>query len=287
MSEHDPRERIAYEGELEPVFARVGEVYHLGGALGHEVVMTGYEDLNVVLNTESGKHFAKVFSADRTPDEVTRFGNIMSAVLGQGVQHPDIYQQNHQLIYTDQESRLSMVVMKHVEGRTFYDTGQVPDDEELRQIMRQAVLINSVPIKPPFLYDSWAVQSLQDVFEPIKTRIPSEDAELIEGALTDFAGIDQARLPHCFVHGDLVKSNILKGDDSKIYILDFSVSNWYPRIQELAVIVGNLLNSEETTEPYLDTLKKAVKFYVSEGGELTEKEVKVLPAFARAASAAE
>ncbi len=41
-----------------------------------------------------------------------------------------------------------------------------------------------------------------------------------------------------------VEGNTIKGDDGKIYIIDFSVANWYPRIQELAVMAANLLHEK-------------------------------------------
>lgn len=72
-----------------------------------------------------------------------------------------------------------------------------------------------------------------------------------------------------------------------MYIVDFSVANWYPRIQELAVIIANLLNDEYGNRTYTDNLKQVVRLYIEEGGELAEEEVRALPAYARVAYAAE
>ncbi len=67
--------------------------------------------------------------------------------------------------------------------------------------------------------------------------------------MSSFQKLARMRLlcQRAFVHGDFTKANVLKGNDSKIYILDFSVSNWYPRMQELAVIAANLLHDEKHT----------------------------------------
>ncbi len=53
----------------------------------------------------------------------------------------------------------------------------------------------------------------------------------VEQAMARYAEILVDDLPHTFVHGDFTKANVLNGDDGKVYILDFSVANWYPRIQ--------------------------------------------------------
>jgi Ser/Thr protein kinase RdoA (MazF antagonist) len=92
-------------------------------------------------------------------------------------------------------------------------------------------------------------------------------------------------LPHAFVHGDIIKTNTLKGEDGKIYILDFSVANWYPRVQELAVIVANLLHDKNT--PGLEAQCRLVADEYSDFTSLTVTERKHLPTCALAAIAME
>ena len=57
------------------------------------------------------------------------------------------------------------------------------------------------------------------------------------------------------------KDNVMKGNDGKIYILDFSVTNWYPRIQELAVIVANLLYDENSNLSLRDKTESVSEMY--------------------------
>lgn len=94
-------------------------------------------------------------------------------------------------------------------------------------------------------------------------------------------------MPHCFVHGDITKSNTIKSEDGTLYVIDFSVANWYPRIQEIAVIVGNLLSAEGSEGSLLEILKLVVTKYVEQGGILMTEEMEALPAYVRAAYAME
>lgn len=287
MSVHDPRSRISYTGELGPVFERAAHAYRLGDFQSYEVVPVGYEDFNAALRTTEGKFFAKVFFSDRTDPEIDRWEAMMHAVIDGRVSHPHLYSAHGEFVYNDQKSDLSMAAMDFIEGETFFDLKRTPTSEELVLILRQAVLVNDIDHKPDYLPDSWAIPNIKETYAPIKDKIQVEDSELIEKALAELDGVNINKLPHCFVHGDFTKSNILLGNDGEVYILDFSVSNWYPRIQELAVIVGNLLNSTEESESFYDVLKKVVRGYVEQGGKLTDREMDALPAYCRAAYASE
>lgn len=71
-----------------------------------------------------------------------------------------------------------------------------------------------------------------------------------------------------------------------MYILDFSISNWYPRIHELAVIVANLLYNEHEE---FELLKKSKTISDKYGrlNPLSDEECKHLPSYALATVAME
>ena len=51
------------------------------------------------------------------------------------------------------------------------------------------------------------------------------------------------------------------GKDGKPYILDFSVSNIYPRIQEIAIMAGNLMYDKERQTSLQERINKIVTIY--------------------------
>lgn len=123
------------------------------------------------------------------------------------------------------------------------------------------------------------------MFEKVKQYIEPEDLALVEQVIAAYDAIPVNDLPHSFVHGDFTKANVIKGEDGKIYILDFSVANRYPRIQELAVIVANLLH--DNSEATLEQKCQQVAEEYSEFSLLTDEERKHLPAYALAGVAME
>lgn len=287
MTEQDPHLRLEYEGSMEPVFKGAARAFNIGKFKDYEVVPIGYEDFNAIVRTNEGTYFSKVFAGYRSADDVGRYKNIMQAVVQAGVSHPRFYEAENSLVYTDGDTGLSMVVMDFVSGKTFYEMERTPSQNELHQILSQTVAINKIPHRPPYLEDSWAIPNLKETYALVKDSVGDEDKKVIEKVVEDLERVDIAALPHSFVHGDIVKSNVLKGDDGKMYILDFSVANWCPRIQELAVIVGNLMNSVRGRRTFESIVKDVVYGYVMSGGELTTEEMDVTVAYSRAAYASE
>lgn len=288
MSELRPEERIDYTGSLEPVLGRAAEAYGLGDFQGYATILVGYEDFNARMQTNQGDYFVKIFASRRESVEITRYEKIMQAVVAGEVNCPELHNIGNSLVYRDNESDLEMVVMDFIPGRTFYELQRSPDDAELQQVLEQAVRIQSVAHHPEFLFDSWAITNLaKDSYEPVQEHMTPEDITTLERIIDELGAIKSSTLPHALVHGDITKSNTLAGNDGNMYILDFSVANWYPRIQELAVIVGNLLNDTARSETFLQILEKVVSGYVQAGGQLNEAEAYALPVYTRAAYAAE
>lgn len=279
-----PADRLNYSGDLTPVIERVCETYGVGRLSASSIVEVGYEDCNVVIETDQAKFVAKMFAKTRTPEDITRYATIMEKVVQAGVHHPELLTTDAgETIYSD--SGVTLVLMRFVEGRTFLELDRSPSDEERKAVLEQAAKVNSIDYEPPYLFDSWAIPNIHAMLEKVEQYIAPEDLPLVERAIAAYDAIPTDDLPHCFVHGDFTKANVIKGEDGKIYILDFSVANRYPRIQELAVVVANLLHDDggET----LDQKCERVADEYSEFNPLTDQERNYLPAYALAGLAME
>lgn len=268
------KNRINFRGDFNQLIERISASYKLGNVSGHSVVEVGFEDFNVKISTQQGDYLAKIFSKNRTSDEIIRnVTNIERAIAG-GVNHPELMLCNGSALYSDVDSTLKMVVMRYIAGKTFYDLSLTPSDDDLAMIAAEAVKINKIDYSPPYLFDSWAIPNMQWMFDKVKDYLTDEGRKLVEGAFAHYERIPLDELPMCYVHGDLIKTNLIKGDDGKIYVIDFSVANTYPRIQELAVMAANLLFDEKSgsTKPLAERVYTVIAAYLSAGGALTSLE---------------
>ncbi|OGZ35247.1 MAG: hypothetical protein A3A94_01375 [Candidatus Portnoybacteria bacterium RIFCSPLOWO2_01_FULL_43_11] len=284
----NPIDRLAYKGDLGVVVDRVAGAYEIGSPTNFSVIGVGYEDCNVVIQTADGKYVAKIFSKDRNQEAIARYSTIMEKAVEAGVNHPPLIKtSNGEVVYSDpQANGVSMVLMQFVEGQTFLELNSVPDVKEQETVIEQAAKVNKIDYHPPYLFDTWAIPNIKEMFERIKKFIEPADLKLIEKAMARYIEIPVDTLPHCFVHGDFTKANIMRGNDGKIYILDFSVANWYPRIQELAVIAANLLYDEGSGLSLRDRTERVLEMY-DELNPLTPEEKQHLYAYALAGIAME
>lgn len=267
-------DRIEFEGDLGEVIDRIVRDYDLGALLGFNVIEVGFEDYNIRLETSQGKYLTKIFSKKRSDQEVNRYITTIARVVDVGVRHPRPLSINGSLLYVDLESHLRLIIMDFIDGQTFYDLGILPNKSELALICAEAVKIHAIDYKPEFIFDSWAIPNMRWMYEKVKNDLSVEGLELVEKAFEYFDVIPFDKLPQCFVHGDLTKANTIRGNDEKVYIIDFAVSNVYPRIQELAVMAANLLFDEKsgTSASLKERCASVIDAYEAAGGQLTEIE---------------
>ena len=280
-----PTDRLWYYGDLDRIIDRLCQGYAIGSPKQYHVVEVGYEDCNIIIDTGKIRYLAKIFSKNRTPTNIKRYSTIIQKVVETGIHHPKLLKTKRgEITYSDQG--ITLVLLQFAEGKTFLELDRAPNSNELKAILEQAAKINSINYKPAYLFDSWAIPNIESMFDRTKKFIDKKDLALVKQAIAGYKSIPSATLPHCFVHGDFTKANVVKGKDRNIYILDFSVANWYPRIQELAVITANLTYDKNSSSTLQQRCERIASEY-SQFNQLTVKECLHLPAYAIAGIAME
>ena len=265
--------RLDTDEPIKKVIAEGAEAYRLGALHNVSVIEVGFEDVNVKAETDNGIFLFKLFSAKRDEAEVDRNVSILNAVRDSAIHHPRLQLAGEIIDFTT-TAGIRMVAMDYVEGKTFYDMKRIPTEQELGKIAAEAVKINNLDCQPQFLFDGWAIPNMRPMFEKVKDDLTGEGRMLVAEAFARYESIPLSELPTCFVHGDLTKANIVLGDDGEAYVVDFSVANVYPRIQELAVMSCNLMFDETGGKDlaFKDRVKSVVDAYRKAGGKLTDIE---------------
>lgn len=284
--EHKFQERIDYKGDLSILAKRVCEDFGIGEYQSHKVIPIGYEDLNIILETSQDRFLIKALANFRDQTDRERYSQIMQAVNEAGISHPKLYKSEQGYLHKleiDKEE-VYLFVMQFVGGKTFYDLGEKPNEEEVRFLARQAALINKIELKPIYVYDSWAIPNFLKEYGEIRNKLERSDQDLIDPVAEEFKTLDLEKLPKAFVHGDIIDTNTIRDEDGKVWILDFSVSNYYPRIQEITMLACDLLLDLSHTEKYGRNLQIALEEYQKEI-KLTDEELKVLPLYIKTSHA--
>ncbi|MFA5797030.1 MAG: phosphotransferase [Candidatus Woesearchaeota archaeon] len=280
------RQRIGFNGDLKELSKIICRDFDLGRFIACSVVLVGYEDFNFSLETTKRKFFVKVFSNTRTLDDCKRNVAVVVKLIDAGVFVPKLYpsEQGYLHILKIDQSALRLCVMDFTEGKDFFTSRTTITHEDMRTLARQAAVINSLNIKPSHIYDSWAIVNFPREFEKKSEYLEQEDLELIQPLIEGFQSLTIETLPHCFVHGDILRTNVIKDNNAKIWIVDFSVSNYCPRIQELAVLACDILFNKDNKIASEQNLNDALEEY-QKTITLTSRELESLPLYIKLAHA--
>jgi len=279
-------ERIGFEGKLEDISRAACRDFSLGELASNKLVTDGYEDFNFALTTDRGKYFVKVMANFRTDKECQRYADVMQRAKAAGVRTPELIESGRGVLDTTEVggTKLRMAAMEFVDGDTYYSLKQLPDEKELREIAHQAALINSIDIHPEPVYDHWAIVNFPKEFAEKGSYLTSDDHQKLEPLSKVFEKLHIDQLPHAFVHGDLITTNVMKNHKGDLWVLDFAVSGYHPRIQELAVLACNLAfdaNSKEQSNKNLGILLDEYQKTIP----LTPQELAALPGYIELAHA--
>jgi Ser/Thr protein kinase RdoA (MazF antagonist) len=280
---HNFQKRISYQGNLKTFLQKVSQDFDIGEYKYHKIVPIGYEDFNLFLTTDKGTFFVKVFGTFRDQNECQRYVDIIKRSVDAGVSTPKLYESNQGYLYKIKFGGIDrLIVMEYIDGKIFYDLQTAPTEEEIKFIVKQTALINQINLKPSLVYDHWAITSLSKEYEEKGKYLSKQDNQSIKPLIETFNSLSIQDLPHCFVHGDITKTNTMKSSKGKIYILDFAVANWYPRIQELSVLLCDLFFDPTRADDFPKTYKLVLSEY-QKYITLTTKEIRLLPSYTKLA----
>jgi Ser/Thr protein kinase RdoA (MazF antagonist) len=280
------KQRIGYKNGIKDISQAICKKLGLGELVEDKLILTGYEDFNLILHTTKDRYFVKIFANFRDDANCRRYVDILAKASEAGVKIPKLFRFNQEYLHKMEVNgvNLRMAVMEFIEGETFFSLRTPLIEREIRLVTHQASLINSIDMHPASFYDSWAIVNFPTEFEKKGKYLTPKDLESIQPLLKEFQSLNIKRLPHCFVHGDILTTNVMKGNDQQLWILDFSVSNYYPRIQELAVLACNLFFNEKSRAESENNLRIMLNEY-QKTITLTAKELDSLPTYIKLAHA--
>jgi Ser/Thr protein kinase RdoA (MazF antagonist) len=243
-------ERIDNIDNIDTLSVAVCEEYNLGKLISTELIEIGYEDFNAIIRVDSGKYLMKVFRNPRSDDEVKECIERTNIAGINGVPTPKVYKNSKGelfSVFNIDSSRFRVAVLEYINGQNFFELKGKPNNEELEVIVDIASKLSKIDYKPTFVYDTWALTSFCNEFERKRSVLSSECLELIEPIYNDFKNFDYDSLPKSYVHGDMRSTNLMKDINGKIWLIDFSVSNYTARLNEIVVICDDiaLLNGEK------------------------------------------
>ncbi len=276
-------DRIGLDVPLEVLSKNICENYKLGEFVKNRLIKIGYEDYNYVLTTTQGKFVVKVFSNIRTEQDCRDLADRTTIPNEKGFSSPKIYKANGSNLFVTKlkNQTYRLLVMDHIDGKDFFSLDILPNIDELKLIAVELAKLNQIQYKPNFIYDRWSIINFENEYQKNKSILSDDENKKIYGVVKQLSNCDFSKLKYGFVHGDVIVTNIMKDKKGKLYFIDFSVSNYLPRIVDLAVSIGDLCLDLENIEESKSRTKAFLNSYESIN-KLDKYEKKCLPVFLKA-----
>ena len=273
-------DRINLNTELSIISKKICNMYGLGEYLSDTVIAVGYEDFNYILETSTGKYCVKIFSEERTDKDCKNYIDRIELAELTDINTPKLYKINgeSECIIEVEDVKYRLCLFEYINGNSFFDLGTSPNEDEIKEIVRQMANIHKQQLNSGFIYDKWAIVNFIEEFEDKKQYLNEQDYKKINELLINFKKVDIKKLPYAFIHGDIIKSNVMKDNDEKIWIIDFGSSNYSPRIVDLVVGSSDLCLSSESIKKTKSKIKILLKEY-DKYNKLTDYEKEVFPIF--------
>lgn len=274
-------ERINLNTELCNISKEICNQYNLGQYISDTIIEIGYEDFNYILETTSGKYCVKVFNKERTDKQCKQYVDRIKLVSTLDINTPKIYnEKNKDCLFTIKfkNTKYRLCVTEYIAGKSFYDLEIKPNSEEIKEIVRQMVNIHKLMQRPNYIYDEWTITNFKQELEDKAKYLDNKYLSYFEELKEKYKKIDIQKLPHCFIHGDIITSNIIKDENNKLWLIDFGVSNYLPRMIDLVVSACDLCLELEDIQKTASRIKMLIGEY-EKYSKLTDYEKQVFPIF--------
>lgn len=282
----DFNKRIELNTSLENISKEICKIYNLGDFISNELITIGYEDYNYYLTSIKGKYCVKIFSKSRTKDEIKNYLDRIKIVSNSDINSPKPLSVNGDihLSMNYNKNNYDICVFDFIDGKNFFQLGITPTNSIIKELAKQTAMINNLNIKLDFIYDSWAIINFIEEYNKKREYLSVEYIDTFDKLAEEYKKVNFEQLPKAFVHGDIISTNVMIDKNDKIWIIDFSVSNYLPRIIDLAIISCNMCldkNSKENTYKNISLLLNEYANY----NKLTDYELEVFWIFYMIANA--
>lgn len=161
------RDRLDYKGKIDTISKMICDEFNLGEFKSNKIVLQGYEDFNLILETSENKYFVKIFANFRNLKDCQRYIEIMTNAINSNISTPKLLESEQGFLHTISigDSKLNLCVMEYISGTNFYESKKELTSDQIKFLVRQASLINSIELKPYFIYDSWAIVNFKKEFQ--------------------------------------------------------------------------------------------------------------------------
>ncbi len=201
----------------------------------------------MLLKTSNGKYFVKILNKSRPKAEQERLIKILKKSIDNEVKVPQLYDVNGRNIFQLKIDNkiLNIIVMDYIDGTNMLLLERDFTETEIIDIAREMAKINSIDYNVEPYYDEWTITHFESEYNKKSNDIDIEDRLLVTNIYNQMKKIDFKKFKMAYIHGDIIKSNLILDKNGNVWVIDFSVLNYLPRVIELAVAMFGICMTDD------------------------------------------
>lgn len=243
-------------------------------------IFEGYEDVNIMLNTNNGQYVLKIFATFRSEKNIHDYIKVIHEATNIGVETLELIQSETGKDYFFYGNTYS-IITKYFDGDNFVKTP--PTLDEMSEVTKSLAKLNTLNFDIDETYDSWGNNNL--VNEYSNTIVKDEGVkQSILPIVKYFENFDTYRFSKGVIHGDMQRKHVLKNKD-KLCIIDYGCMRNDLKVYDLSTFLAWFCLGEDNWDQKDDIFKKVINEY-TKINPLSDEEIRSIKPLITASYAA-
>ncbi len=271
--------RIGKEVDITVLSNLICKSYELGQYQKHNFIFVGIDDLSYYLNTTKGKYVVKIINHEKTKEEIESFISKNLIILKNGIKAPKILSNGKKNIFTCNIDgiTINLIVMEYISGKDLYSLNQEIMKADIDKLIDILIPLHMMKEKVDNKeYDEYCFMQIKKDYQKTKYLLPNDIKQQVEEAIEAFNKVELAELPKCFIHGDLISTNIMKDNKDELWLIDFYQSGNGIRVLDIVKILNSVIDNYQ----YKDKTEELEQYFLKQYAKrnpLTDYELEILP----------
>ncbi len=210
--------RIGRKIDLKRLSIEICKVYDIGKYFEYKLIENvGIDDLSYILYTDKSKFLVKIINHNKTIQEINQFIKKNDIIAKNKIQAPKIVLNKGNHIYSTEINGLyiNCCIIEYIEGSDLYTIGEKISKNDIDKLIDIIIPMHKIQDKLEIDYDEYCFMKINEVYRKTSCKIPPKLKNEVQNFLEEYKMIDLKKLPTCFIHGDLINSNIMKDKKRK------------------------------------------------------------------------
>lgn len=246
----------------------------------YEPIFEGYEDVNIILNSDNGKYVLKIFATFRSEKNIHDYIKVIHEATNLGVQTLELVQSKSGEDYFFYENTYA-IITKYFNGNNFVKIP--PTLEEMLEVTRSLAKLNTLNFDIDETYDSWGNNNLVSEYNNTIVKDNKVKKDLLP-IVKYLENLDTYKFSKGVIHGDMQRKHVLKNND-KLCIIDYGCMRNDLKVYDLSTFLAWFCLGEDNWNKREGIFNKVIYEY-TKINLLSEKEIKSIKPLITASYAA-